>query len=134
MRALLPAAAVIALALPLAAHAAPATTKATPHAAKAAPNKPQTEEASGLNERTITEGLKKAGFTNIKVAPIVFIARATDKDGHAVLMAFRPHALETGSGGDMTPSTDQPDVQGNADQPSAGALSGSLDNTDKVQH
>ena len=133
MRVLWPAAAAIALALPLGAHAAPPTAKATPHATKAAPNKSQPADASGLNERTITEGLKKAGYTDIKVAPIVFIARAIDKKGHTVLLAFRPHSLDAATGGDMTSSDDQPAVQGNADQPSAGAPKASLDNTDKVE-
>jgi len=142
MRALLLATAAIALALSPAAHAAPTTAKAAPHAAKAtshaakaAPGKTQTAEANGLNEQTITEGLKRAGFTDIKVAPVVFLARAKDKDGHSVLMAFRPPSLGATSDERSQPSNDEPNIANNAGQPQPGSgTADNLDTTDKVQH
>ena len=80
MRATTLAVAIVALALPITAQAAPNTAKPA--------------QSKNVTRQTITADLKKAGFTNIQVQPVAFIARATDKNGHPVLMAFRPHSFE----------------------------------------
>jgi hypothetical protein len=63
-----------------------------------------TGKALHVNQRTITADLKKAGFTNIQVHPVAFVARAIDKQGHPVLMAFRPHSFEAVTALTATPS------------------------------
>lgn len=80
MRSTLLAAAAVALALPIAAHAAPNAVRPT--------------RSTHVTGKAISADLKKAGFTNIQVKPVAFVARAKDKDGRMVLMAFRPHSFE----------------------------------------
>lgn len=80
MRSTLLAAAAIALALPI--------------AAQAAPNVAQPRQTTHVTGKAISADLKKAGFTDIQVKPVAFVAKAKDKDGRLVLMAFRPHSFE----------------------------------------
>ncbi len=99
----------VALALPIAAQAAPnpssaADAPSTTSPATTAPSATTTPDSSPSPSKMSTHGrldrnviradLKKAGFTNIRVMPVAFVARATDKQGHPVLMAFRPHSFE----------------------------------------
>ena len=41
----------------------------------------------------IRSELERAGFTNINVSPTAFVARATDQNGHVVLMTFQPDSF-----------------------------------------
>lgn len=100
MRSTLLAVAAAALALPIAAQAAPSAAQAAPSAAQpeanatqAEPNVAPSSRSRRVTGQTLAAGLKKAGFTNIQVRPVSFVARATDKNGRLVLMAFRPHSF-----------------------------------------
>jgi len=74
--------------------AAIALAFALPVAAQAAPNATKPSHMQQVTRQTIAADLKKAGFTDVQVKPVAFVARATDKNGHPVLMAFRPHSFE----------------------------------------
>lgn len=71
-------------------------------AAAQSPNNNQAPGATASNNaprshrmarNVIRSRLERAGFTNIRVRPTAFVARATDRNGHLVLMAFRPHSF-----------------------------------------
>jgi len=65
-----------------------------PIAAQAAPNTAKPAQLKTVTRQAIATDLKKAGFTDVQVRPVAFVARAKDKNGHLVLMAFRPHSFE----------------------------------------
>lgn len=64
-----------------------------PIAARAAPNTAQPMRSTHVTGHAIAADLKRSGFTNIRVRPVAFVARATDSKGRMVLMAFRPNSF-----------------------------------------
>ena len=87
-----------ALALPAVAQtstpSSPAVTTSKP-SGTANPNSPMTQQK-------MESDLKQAGFTDIRVVPESFLIRATNKDGHPVMMMITPDLFteitHTGSG------------------------------------
>lgn len=53
-------------------------------------NEPNSNEHAS---NVIRSELERAGFTNINVSPTAFVARATDRNGHLVLMTFQPDSF-----------------------------------------
>lgn len=78
-----------ALALPAVAQtstpSSPAVTTSKP-SGTANPNSPMTQQK-------MESDLKQAGFTDIRVVPEAFLIRATNKDGHPVMMMITPDSL-----------------------------------------
>jgi hypothetical protein len=73
--------------------AAAALAVALPVAVQAAPNTATPMHRQHVTQHTIAADLQKAGFTNVDVRAVAFVARATDKNGRPVLMAFRPNSF-----------------------------------------
>jgi hypothetical protein len=70
-----------------------AVALALPIVARAAPNTAQPTQSRHVTGHAIAADLKRSGFTNIRVRPVAFVARATDSKGRMVLMAFRPNSF-----------------------------------------
>jgi len=70
--------------------AAPSPNNNQAPGAAASNNAPRSNRQA---RNVIRSSLERAGFTNISVRPMAFVARATDRNGHLVLMAFRPHSF-----------------------------------------
>jgi len=85
-----------------------------PIAAQAAPNAAKPAQSTTVTRQAIATDLKKAGFTDVQVRPVAFVARAKDKNGHLVLMAFRPHSFEAVTQLKTTDSAAGADTQQNS--------------------
>jgi hypothetical protein len=76
----------------------------TPSSPAVATSKPSgtANPNSPMTRQKMESDLKQAGFTDIRVVPESFLIRATNKDGHPVMMMITPDSFteitHTGSG------------------------------------
>lgn len=67
----------------------------TPSSPSVSTSKPSgtADPNSAAMQQKMTSDLKQAGFTDIKVMPESFLIRATNKDGHPVMMIINPDSF-----------------------------------------
>jgi hypothetical protein len=105
--------AALALALTVSGTAFAQSSTSTPNpTSPSATNQPKANQQSALTVEKVTQGLQKAGFTDIKVLEDAFLIQAKTKDGNSILMTIGPNgmsALEVSNavGTSQAPTTGQ---------------------------